>query len=63
MGRPLTQGCCWLWCGRIGVPVLWLGPIQWDGQTVPLMACEPCVERLSGMALAQLLEHDRTPVT
>jgi hypothetical protein len=25
-------GDCWLGCGRTGVLVIWLGPVQWDGQ-------------------------------
>ncbi|MEV6588148.1 hypothetical protein [Streptomyces acidicola] len=48
---------CWLGCGRIGVPVVWLGPLQWDGQHAPFMACEDCLNRLKGQAIAYFLQR------
>lgn len=35
MEWPRITGDCWLGCGRTGVLVIWLGPVQWDGQHAP----------------------------
>ena len=50
-------GDCWLGCGRTGVLVIWLGPVQWDGQHAPFYACEPCLDRLHAQALAYFMER------
>jgi hypothetical protein len=55
--RHLITGDCWLWCERTGVPVLYLGPVQVDGQHAPFYACEPCVDRLTRRALAYFMER------
>ncbi|MGW2613608.1 hypothetical protein [Streptomyces sp. NPDC001500] len=52
-----VTGDCWLGCERTGVPVIWLGPLQWDGQHAPVHACEPCLDRLKGQALAYFMER------
>ena len=46
MECPWFSGDCWLGCGRTGVLVIWLGPVQWDGQHAPFYAFEPCLDRL-----------------
>ncbi|MFG2225406.1 hypothetical protein [Streptomyces sp. NPDC048644] len=46
MDRQWTTGDCWLWCQRTGVQVLWLGPVQWDGQHAALHACEACIHHV-----------------
>jgi hypothetical protein len=40
--RPLHPNWCIL-C-RNYRPVLWIGPVSHDGQTVPAYACEDCCE-------------------
>ncbi len=49
-----VTGDCWLGCERTGVPVIWLGPLQWDGQHAPVYSCKPCLDRLKAHALALL---------
>lgn len=46
MERRWVSGDCWLWCERIAVLVLWLGPVLWEGGNVPLHACGRCIRRL-----------------
>lgn len=55
MGRRWTSGECWLWCERIAVLVLWLGPVLWEGGYVPLHACERCIRRLESKARGALI--------
>ncbi|WP_432198886.1 hypothetical protein [Streptomyces sp. bgisy027] len=57
MERQWITGDCWLGCEGDGVPVIWLGPVQWDGQHAPFMACEPCLDRLKRQALAYFMAH------
>ncbi|WP_409469707.1 hypothetical protein [Streptomyces sp. HC307] len=52
-----VTGDCWLGCERTGVPVLWLGPVQRDGQAAPFYACEPCLKRLKARAVAYFMER------
>lgn len=59
-GLPVV-GACWLGCERDQVPVIWLGPVQWDGQHAPFYACEPCLDRLKARALAYVM--NRRPAT
>ncbi|WP_435601416.1 hypothetical protein [Streptomyces sp. C10-9-1] len=37
--------------------MIWLGPVQWDGQHAPFYACEPCLDRLQAQALAYFMER------
>lgn len=60
MEWPWITGDCWLGCGRTGVLVIWLGPVQWDGQHAPFYACEPCLARLKAQALAYFMERRPT---
>lgn len=53
-------GDCWLGCERIAVPVIWLGPVQWDGQHAPFYACEPCLNRLKRQANAYFMQRQPT---
>ncbi|WP_233221087.1 hypothetical protein [Streptomyces carminius] len=48
-----VTGDCWLWCGRTGTAVTWLGPVISWGTHAPLYACEDCIRRLE--------EQVRTP--
>ncbi|WP_155056619.1 hypothetical protein [Streptomyces blattellae] len=50
-------GDCWLGCGRTGLPVVWLGPSQWDGQHTPVYACEDDLNRLKAQALAYFMQR------
>lgn len=61
MQRKWVTGDCWLWCERTAVPVLWLGPLQWEGQHAPLYACEPCIHRLEQRVHAYLLQKRAAP--
>ncbi|MEU3044639.1 hypothetical protein ABZ700_27615 [Streptomyces diastaticus] len=60
MTRTWIPGACWL-CDADDVPVLWLGPLQEDGQTAPLYACGPCVDRLRARAAAYHAARDEAP--
>ncbi|WP_405893652.1 hypothetical protein OG272_15515 [Streptomyces sp. NBC_00104] len=55
MERHWVTGDCWLGCQSIDVLVIWLGPLQWDGQHAPVFTCEPCLNRIKTQALAYFL--------
>ncbi|WP_406708044.1 hypothetical protein [Streptomyces halobius] len=55
--RTWVVGECWR-CDRIGVPVLWLGPVQTDLGTGPFQACEPCILRLEAKVYAYAEQRD-----
>ncbi|MER6160795.1 hypothetical protein ABT147_35590 [Streptomyces sp. NPDC001868] len=57
MERQWVTGDCWLGCERTDLPVIWLGPVQWDGQHAPLMSCEPCLNRLKVQAHAHFMQQ------
>ncbi|AZQ40037.1 hypothetical protein EJ357_47150 [Streptomyces cyaneochromogenes] len=59
MQREWVTGACWLGCERADLPVIYLGPVQWDGQHAPFYACEPCLDRLKAQAFAYFM--DRRP--
>lgn len=61
MQRQWVNGDCWLWCERTGVLVLWLGPVQWEGQHAPLHACESCIHRLEAKAISYFLDPRSGP--
>ncbi len=63
MEWPWITGDCWLGCGRTGVLVIWLGPVQWGGQHAPLYACEQSLNRLRLQALAYFRGGSRPPLT
>jgi len=50
-------GDCWPGCTRTAVPLIWLGPLQWDGQHAPVYVFEPCLDRLKAQALACFMER------
>ena len=58
MERHWVIGDCWLGCESTGVPVIWLGPVQWDGQHAPFMACESCLSRLKAQAEKYFVERE-----
>ncbi|WP_330306228.1 MULTISPECIES: hypothetical protein [unclassified Streptomyces] len=37
--------------------MIWLGPVQWDGQHAPFMACEGCLDRLKRQANAYFIQR------
>jgi hypothetical protein len=39
------------------VPVIWLGPVQWDGQHAPFMVCKGCLDRLKRQANAYFMQR------
>lgn len=57
MERHWVDGACWLGCERDGLAVIYLGPIQWDGQHAPLHACEDCLVRLMHQATSYFVER------
>nr|WP_254878534.1 hypothetical protein [Streptomyces sp. NA04227] len=59
--REWTTGECWLYCERSGVSVLWVGPIQEDGQSAPIYACEDCLNRLRLKARRYREAQDQAP--
>ncbi|MDX2758377.1 hypothetical protein [Streptomyces europaeiscabiei] len=58
MERHWVTGDCWLGCRRTSVLVIWLGPVQWDGQHAPFMACEPCLNRLKAQAEKYFIQRE-----
>ncbi|MER6145917.1 hypothetical protein ABT174_38905 [Streptomyces sparsogenes] len=60
MQRRWACGDCWLWCERTGIPVLWLGPVQWEGQHAPLYACQSCLRRLEEKLAAAQVRRGRS---
>jgi len=58
--REWITGACWLGCGRDDRPVIYLGPVQWDGQHAPFMACSECLDRLQRQAVEYFMQ--RRPV-
>ncbi|MDX3672678.1 hypothetical protein [Streptomyces europaeiscabiei] len=58
MRRRWVTGDCWLGCERTDVLVIWLGPVQWDGQHAPLMTCEPCLDRLKEKAERYFVQRE-----
>jgi hypothetical protein len=57
MEAQWVTGDCWLGCERTGVPVIWLGPVQWDGQHAPFMVCKGCLDRLKRQANAYFMQR------
>ena len=37
--------------------MIWLGPVQWDGQHAPFMACADCLARLQRQALTYFMQR------
>jgi hypothetical protein len=61
MEQTWVTGACWLGCERTDLPVIWLGPVQWDGQHAPFMCCGDCLARLKKQALDYFMQ--RQPAT
>jgi hypothetical protein len=38
MTQQWVIGDCWLGCECTDLPVIWLGPVTWDGQHAPFNA-------------------------
>ncbi|MDX2836603.1 hypothetical protein ACH3XX_29790 [Streptomyces scabiei] len=56
-----VTGDCWLGCERTSLLVIWLGPVQWDGQHAPFMACEDCLNRIKAQALTHFKRGNSLP--
>ncbi|MFE4669396.1 hypothetical protein ACFRI7_31700 [Streptomyces sp. NPDC056716] len=50
-------GACWLGCRRSGLPVIWIGPLHWNGRHAPLHACQACLNRLVHQAVNYWLQR------
>ncbi|GAA3642944.1 hypothetical protein GCM10023079_35930 [Streptomyces chitinivorans] len=59
--RTWTTGRCRLYCLRPQVPVMWLGPVQTQGQQAELYACEACIQTLNALVWEALRQRDRAP--
>ncbi|WP_328426068.1 hypothetical protein [Streptomyces sp. NBC_00443] len=57
MEREWVTGDCWLGCERVGLSVLFLGPVQWDGQHAPFFACDDCLGRLMRQANSYFMQR------
>jgi hypothetical protein len=55
--NPWVTGCCWLYCRRAGVRVLWVGSVRTTAATGDVYACGPCIAELDHMV--RLQAHDR----
>ncbi|WP_406501189.1 hypothetical protein [Streptomyces sp. NBC_00500] len=42
--------------------MIWLGPVQWDGQHAPFMVCEGCLDRLKRQANAYFRQRQPAAV-
>lgn len=51
-------GACWLWCRRVAIPVIWIGPVVSGGAHAPLMACAWCLDELGQMVWQYLTVKD-----
>jgi hypothetical protein len=60
MRRPLVPGWCFL-CRRGERLVMWIGPLEHDGQTAPIYACEECCEFARQYIAQYQWERDARP--
>jgi hypothetical protein len=51
---------CWLYCRRTSVPVIWLGPAQFEGMHAPMFGCSECIAELEHM-IWQYFVHKDSP--
>ncbi|MGW2539836.1 hypothetical protein ACWC5I_02960 [Kitasatospora sp. NPDC001574] len=62
-GNAWEPGACWLYCERLGVPVLWIGPVTAvGGISAPLFACMDCLTRLWHKAVEHMRSRDAPSV-
>lgn len=57
-GREWILGACWLWCRRVGLPVIWIGPVVSGGAHAPLFACSWCLDELDRMVWQYVTAKD-----
>lgn len=57
--RPLVPGWC-LMCRNSGM-VVWVGPVEHDGQTAPVYACESCCDYLREYIAFYTQQRDMSP--
>lgn len=53
-----VRGECWLWCGRDGIEVTWIGPVRSSGMHAALFACRACLYQLDQRVLATSIRQD-----
>ncbi|AXG78425.1 hypothetical protein DVK44_12680 [Streptomyces paludis] len=62
-GNEWSYGRCWLWCGQVHTPVLWLGTAQTaGGVAAPFTVCGPCVQALHDAIWDHAMTMDRRAV-
>ncbi len=52
------SGECWLWCGRHGVEVTWIGPVLSSGMHAALYSCRACLYELDQRVLQANVRQD-----
>ncbi|MFE0421958.1 hypothetical protein [Streptomyces sp. NPDC058953] len=57
-GNAWVTGGCWLYCGRRGVPVLWIGSVRTPAAIGDLYACGGCVNEMALRVREQALARD-----
>ncbi|WP_432585935.1 hypothetical protein ABVG11_06850 [Streptomyces sp. HD1123-B1] len=53
-----ARGGCWLWCGRDGVEVTWIGPVRSSGMHADLYACRVCLYELDQRVVEANMRRD-----
>jgi hypothetical protein len=59
--RPLVPGWC-LRCGN-STKVVWIGPVEHNGQTAPAYFCEPCCEAVRDYISSYNQQWDARPAS
>lgn len=59
--RPLVAGWCIL-C-RNAAMVVWIGPVEHDGHSVPAFACEPCCQFVREYIAFHTQARDQRPAS
>jgi hypothetical protein len=59
--RPLVRGWC-LKCQTTTL-VVWIGPVEHDGQTAPAYFCEPCCEIVRDYIRSYSQQWDSRPAS
>ncbi|MER5490100.1 hypothetical protein [Streptomyces sp. NPDC002490] len=58
-GPGWVRDRCWLYCGREGLPVQWIGPVRVPLGEAPMFACAACLDQLAALAERAIGEADR----
>lgn len=56
---------CRLYCRRSGIPVIWIGPAQFEGMSAPMFGCANCIAELEHMIGQHFVRKDapQTPAS